>query len=110
MTIIFIIITLITFMIFYIEAILHYNEGIKEIILNEKNNKGICQSEFENQIENDLEASHTHLIFFNEKFYFPSYKQFLKIGLMIILFSSISGLISSLAIKYHYEKHRNIIL
>lgn len=115
MTIIFIIITLITFIIFYGEAILHYNEGLNEIIYNKKdiNSKdinSICQGEFENQIENDLEVSHIHLKLHGKKFYFPNYFQLIKMGLMIILFSSITGLISSLAIKYHLEKNRNIIL
>ena len=110
MTIIFIIITLITFIIFYGEAILHYNEGLNEIIYNKKDINSICQGEFKNQIENDLEVSHIHLKLHGKKFYFPNYFQLIKMGLMIILFSSITGLISSLAIKYHLEKNRNIII
>ena len=69
----FVVITLITFIIFFIEALLHFNIG--------KNG-------------NDYGNEYV-------KFHIPEFHEFIKIGIIVLIFSSLSGVVSSYIIKYH---------
>lgn len=86
MKLIFLIITLITFTIFFIEALIHFNIG---------KNGNDC-----NNLENE---KHKYFDIFNSviKIHIPTYYELVKISLIVLFFSVISGIISSYIIKYH---------
>lgn len=84
MKIIFLIITLITFTIFFIEALIHFNIG--------KNNSDCLDSE-----------NHTNINLISKyiKIHIPNYNELIKIVLTVLFFSILSGIISTSIIKYH---------
>ena len=100
MKIVFVIITLITFCLFFIEAIIHYNEGRSEIAQLSKKTLDECLSEF--VIKTDLSSRYIGLPN-NVKIYIPENKELIKLLLIIIFFSTINGLISTLFISLHLK-------
>lgn len=82
MKILFIIITFITFILFFMEAIIHFNIGKKTITKPQKH-KFIT-------------------IYKGLVIHIPDRIEFVKIFLTVLLFSSISGVVSAYIIKYHY--------
>jgi hypothetical protein len=84
MKIIFLIITLITFTIFFIEALIHFNIG--------KNGNNCIDSK---------NHKYLSLLDSNIKINIPSNNEIIHISLTVLLFSIISGIISSYVIKYH---------
>ena len=82
MKFLFIIITFVTSIIFLIEALIHFNIG-----------KGVVKTKF---------PSHKFIqISRNIKIHIPDKTEFIEIFLTVLIFSSISGLVSSYIIKYH---------
>ena len=75
----FILITLITFIIFFMEALIHFNIG---------KNGGNKTHEYI-QVSDDI------------KIHVPDKNEFFEIFITVLIFSSISGLLSSYIIKYH---------
>jgi hypothetical protein len=84
MKIIFLIITLITFTIFFIEAFIHFNIG--------KNGNDCVSSE---------NHKYVNLLNSNIKIHIPNKNEIINIGFTVLSFSLISGIISSYIIKYH---------
>jgi hypothetical protein len=82
MKVIFIIITFITFCLFFMEALIHFNIG-KNTITKPDEHKYIT-------------------IYKGLVIHIPDKIEFVKIFLTVLLFSSISGIISAYIIKYHY--------
>ena len=83
MKIILLIIILITFSLFFIEALLHYNIG--------KNGNDCIDSE-----------NHKYLTLnSNIKIHIPNYNEIINISLTVLSFSIINGIISSCIINYH---------
>jgi len=79
MKVLFILITFITFILFFVEALIHFNIGKKAV---EKNHKYIT-------------------IYKGTTIHIPDKIEFIKIFSTVLLFSSISGLLSAYIIKYH---------
>lgn len=75
----FILITLITFIIFFVEALIHFNIG---------KNGGNKKHEFI-QVSDDI------------KMHVPDKNEFFEIFITVLIFSTISGLLSSYVIHYH---------
>lgn len=76
---IFILITFITFIIFFMEALIHFNIG-----------------------KNGETKSHKYIdISDNIKIHIPDKNEILGIFITVLIFSSISGLLSAYLIKYH---------
>jgi len=75
----FILITLITFIIFFMEALIHFNIG---------KNGGNKTHEYI-QVSDDI------------KIHVPDKNEFFEIFMTVLFFSSISGLLSSYIIKHH---------
>ena len=75
----FILITLITFIIFFMEALIHFNIG---------KNGGNKTHEYI-QVSDDI------------KIHVPDKNEFFEIFITVLIFSSITGLLSSYIIKYH---------
>jgi len=75
----FILITLITFIIFFMEALIHFNIG--------KNGGNRTHKYI--QVSDDI------------KIHVPDKNEFFEIFITVLIFSSISGLLSSYIIKYH---------
>jgi hypothetical protein len=102
MTIIFIIITLITFGIFFIEAIVHYNEGRREITKQTKKTLSECLTE--EIIQNDFDFDNRFIMLPNNiKIHIPKNQELIKLILTIIFFSTINGLVSTLFISLHLK-------
>lgn len=90
MKIIFLIITLITFVIFFIEALIHFNIG--------KNGYDYECDDNQNKSE---KPNYININYYGILFHIPNYGEFIKISLTVLFFSIISGIISTLIIKYH---------
>lgn len=75
----FILITFITFIIFFIEALIHFNIG--------KN--GVNKTHEYIRVSDDI------------KIHVPDKNEFFEIFITVLIFSSVSGLVSSYVIKYH---------
>jgi len=102
MKIIFIIITLITFGLFFIEAIIHYNEGRREI--TNYNKKILSECINEEIIKNDLDYSNRFIELPNNiKIHIPKNQELLKLILTIIFFSAVNGLVSTIFISMHLK-------
>ena len=85
MTVLFILITFITFVLFFIEALIHFTIG---------RNGGI----------NKKPKSHKYIKVFNGlTIHIPDKTEFVHIFITVLFFSIISGLISTYVIKYHLE-------
>ena len=84
MKVLFIIITLITFFIFFIEGLIHYNTGIKS--------KKCIGQEYNQEIKFN---------FFGHKINIPEKKDILLMCFTILVFSSITGLLTAYIIKHH---------
>lgn len=85
MKVLFIIITFITFLLFLIEALIHFTIG---------KNGGI----------HEKPQKHKYIRLFDTiKIHIPDKKEFFHIFITVLIFSTISGLISSYVIKYHIE-------
>jgi hypothetical protein len=75
----FILITLITFIIFFMEALIHFNIG-----------------------KNGGNRTHKYIQVLDDvKIHVPDKNEFFEIFITVLIFSSISGLLSSYIIKYH---------
>ena len=75
----FILITLITFIIFFVEALIHFNIG-----------------------KNGGNKTHEYIrVSDNIKMHVPDKNEFFEIFITVLIFSSISGLVSSYFIHYH---------
>lgn len=87
MKVLFIIITIITFFIFFIEGLIHYNEGIKD-------NK-------------DTNIKHDPIFIFKlfngYEIEIPHKKELLVMAFTILIFSTIAGLLNTYIIKYHLQ-------
>ncbi len=84
MKVLFIVITLITFLIFMIEGVLHYNVGLK-------NNKNCNQEQNKNiKILN---------------YVIPEKKEILMMSITVLIFSSVSGLLTAYVIKHHLNEN-----
>jgi hypothetical protein len=84
MKVLFIVITLITFLIFLIEGVIHYNVGVKS---------NICESE---------ESKPKYKInFFGNQVEIPEKKEVMLMCLTVLIFSSINGLLTAYIIKHH---------
>lgn len=92
MKIIFLIITLITFVIFFIEALIHFNIG-----KNGNDYNYICN------YDENISKKHNYINIndYGIKLHIPDYNEFIKISLTVLFFSIISGSISTLLIRYH---------
>ena len=102
MRIVFIIITLITFGIFFIEALVHYNEGRKDITKFNKKILSECLSE--GIIWSDLDFSSRYIeLPTGIKIYIPKTPELIKLALTIIFFSAINGLVSTIFISLHLK-------
>ncbi len=84
MKVLFIVITLITFFIFFIEGLIHYNSGIKS--------KNCIGQEYNQEIKFN---------FFGHQFNIPEKKDILLMCFTILIFSSITGLLTAYIIKHH---------
>jgi hypothetical protein len=87
MKVLFIVITIITFIIFLIEGIIHYNVGLKK-----------CNGTNDIYQEN---SSKTIKLFGYIEFEIPEKKEILLMSLTVLIFSSIAGLLNAYIIKYH---------
>ncbi len=84
MKVLFIVITLMTFFIFFIEGVIHYNVGLKS---------NICESE---------EYKPRYKInFFGHQVEIPEKKEVMLMCLTVLIFSSINGLLTAYIIKHH---------
>jgi hypothetical protein len=94
MKIIFLIITLITFVIFFIEALIHFNIGKNG---NDYDYNCVCN------YDENKSNKHNYISFndYSIKLHIPDYNEFIKISLTVLFFSIISGIISTLLIRYH---------
>ena len=102
MKVVFIIITLITFGIFFIEALVHYNEGRKDVTKYNKKILSECLSE--GIIGSDLDYSSRYIdLPVGKKIYIPQTPELIKLALMIIFFSTINGLLSTVFISLHLK-------
>ena len=90
MKILFLIITLITFVIFYIEALIHFNIG-----------KNISDCDSYNYASESIKHNYIYILNSTIRIHIPTYEELIKIGLIVLVFSSISGIISAGIIKYH---------
>lgn len=100
MKIVFVIITLITFGLFFIEAIVHYNEGRVEMSKLSKKALSECIGEFDTQTDFDNFSRYFGLPG-GMKIYIPENKELVKLLFTIIFFSAINGLISTFVISLH---------
>ncbi len=82
---IFILVTIITFVIFYIEAMIHFSEG---------KHSRLCED------ENNL---HNYIEIFGIKLHLPDHNEAIIIGRTVLIFSIINGFISSYLIKHHIK-------
>lgn len=93
MKIIFLTITLITFIIFFMEALIHFNIG--KNALKETSNYECVNNKYEN---------HNYILFYNIRLHIPTYQEFIEISFTVLLFSILSSIISTMIIKYHITK------
>ena len=102
MKVVFIIITLITFGIFFIEALVHYNEGRKDV--TKYNKKILSECLDERIIQSDFDYSSRFVeLPTGTKIYIPQTPELIKLALMIIFFSAINGLVSTIFISLHLK-------
>jgi len=76
----FVLITAITFVVFFIEALIHFNIG--------RNGNG--------------EKSHTYIRLYDvAELHVPTRREFFKIAVTVLMFSTLTGFISSYVIRHH---------
>ncbi len=85
MKILFIVITIITFFIFFIEGLIHYNAGLKVV----KDENIVHKPIFVFKLFDGFEIE------------VPDKKELLYMAFTVLVFSSIAGLLNAYVIKYH---------
>lgn len=88
MKVLFIVITIITFFIFFIEGLIHYNAGLK--VVKEENFKDKHIFVFK--------------LFGGFEIEVPDKKELLYMAFTVLVFSSIAGVLNSYVIKYHLNR------